>query len=293
MGKRLATALLSSLLLVSALLVGCAPGGDDTVGFVGTWALDGLTTGGEQAEGEELGLYKAMGVYIIMGSDHTVLFEMFGFSVTGTFEVEDAATATVSFSESEAADAGIPAKQTLARSDGKLLLKDGVDTMTFEQIDPSQKKTFDAREMLGDLDEATLEETLGTLGKDIKGAADGTFPLSDAEKVDEFVASDAVCSIRLQATGTYLGEPGYLLSIQNKTDERIVVRDGGSFSVGDRTVNPVLLAVVDAGSSAREVLWFPKDELGEDAGELEDVSGTIVVRGAESGDELGTYDFAA
>ncbi len=290
MAKRL-FALLCATCLLASMILGCgnAAPEDTTADFVGTWAIDEVTNGGDAVTGDELDLYKAMGVYLIAGSDHTVLFEMFGVSVTGTFQPEGS-VATVTFSESEAADAGVSAKQTLEAKDDKLLLKDETDTMTFVQIDPSDKKTADVGALLGSVDESSLEETLGSLRRELESTANGTAPVEHAEGMDETVASDKNCVIKVLAKGTYQSEPSYLVEIENKGDQRIVVEATGMFSVSDASLKPVLFAVVEPRERAREVLWFDGEALGGGAEALGDVKGKLVVTNSQTGDEVASYD---
>jgi hypothetical protein len=294
MGRRLFATLCAAFLLVSSLLgCGSAVPEDRVNDYVGTWAIEGVTSGGDEVTGDELDLYKAMGVYLIVGSDYTVLYEVFGMSVSGTFEIGDSGEAAVTFSESESADAGVSAKQTLQEKDGKLYLKDEKDEQSFVQIDPSDKKSADVSALLGNVDESNLEETLGSLREDLQNAADGTFPLTDAEELDEMVASDKNCSIKVRARGSYLGDPGYLLEIENKGTARIVVSDDGAFTVNGQEVDPVLMAVIDPGNTSREVLWFEGDSLSlNEDGELGEVRGKLVATNYETGEKLGTYDFS-
>ena len=292
------TRLIATFVLACALvatLAGCGAASKEELSrpFVGTWAIDSVVSGGVTSTGQELELYKAMGVYLVLGSDNTLLFELFGVSVSGTWDPVDANKATVSFSESEAADAGVAAEQELQLVDGKLHLVDGDDTRIFAQIDPADKQESDIGALLGSTDASNVEETLLALRKDLTGAAEGTAPLDDAQELDQFVAGDAVCEIKIKAMGTYGGDPGYLLTITNKADERIVV-DDDAFEVGGKAADAVLLAIVDPGSTSQEVLWFDADELGgEGTAALESVSGKLTVTGYESGEVLGTYDFAA
>lgn len=292
------TRLFATLALACALvasLAGCGGASKEELSrpFVGTWAIDGVVSGGVPATEQELDLYKAMGVYLVLGSDNTLLFELFGVSVSGTWEPVDNGKATVSFSVSEAADAGVAAEQELELGDGKLSLVDGTDTRTFVQIDPADKQESDLNAILGSSDASNLEETLLALRKELSGSVQGTAPLDDAKELDQFVAGDAVCEIAVKAVGTYQGDPGYLLTITNKSDERIIV-DDDAFEVGGQTADAVLLAIVDPGSTTQEVLWFDSSKLdGDGVDALESVSGKLTVTGFESGEVLGTYDFAA
>lgn len=274
--------------MLACSLLGCggADAQDHTGNFVGSWGIDSVVTAGEEVGAKELDLYKAMGVYLVAGEDKTLRYELFGVSVSGTYEPENDRAAVVTFSDSEAADAGITAKQRLEVSDeGKLVLEDGDDSMRFVRIDPEDVHATEGGEYLGSVNESDLESTLGALREDLQSAAAGTSPLEDAEQIDQTLVGDATCSVRVVAKGTYLGDAAFLLSIENRTDARIVVSDNNSFTVDGYIIDPVLLSVVDAGSTSTGVLWFPG------VTELDEAQGELVVTDYQTNDVLSTYDF--
>ena len=96
--------LIASLCCAVALcfaLVGCGAGGNDPQAakeaFTGTWDLAGMTQNGQETSSSDLEMLQKLGleVYLELNEDGTSKLMMFGESMEGTWEAENATTASL------------------------------------------------------------------------------------------------------------------------------------------------------------------------------------------------------
>ena len=106
------------------------------------------------------------------------------------------------------------------------------------------------------------------------------------------VADDKVVKIEVTGKGTdFTADPGYRLSITNKTDKTIDLTANDMFKVGGKDVEAGLGEIVEPGETVEAFMYFAADDLGGGIDKLTGVEGTMVVSDDESSDELGTYSF--
>lgn len=107
------------------------------------------------------------------------------------------------------------------------------------------------------------------------------------------VADDKVVKIEVTGKGTdYTSDPGYRLSITNKTDKTIFVVADDLFKVDGHEIEAGLGDVIDAGQTVETFMYFTASDLGGGIDKLKDVKGVIAVGDDESSKELGKYDFS-
>lgn len=285
-----------ALVALCVALFGCGGGTAEeqaTENFVGLWSLDAMTSDGKAKTGSDLELYKAMGVYLTLEDGGAATYELFGVEAKGSWAANSATSATLTFDESVAQSVKLLESQGLTVGGGTLTMTTDDDALSFVRIDESEKKTGDLTALMGDLG--------GDLGVNVKSLSDSAMaegveysPLSDAKKLGTSLAEDKTCSIQLVAVGDYMGDPGYLLRITNKTDDKVLVDNKDDFTVNGTSVSPIFSVELDGGASVDEVLWFQNSDLGDGGVDaLTKVKGTIVVSDFATGKELGTYEFKA
>ena len=105
------------------------------------------------------------------------------------------------------------------------------------------------------------------------------------------IADDEIVKIEATGKGTdFTGDPGYRLSVQNKTDKTIFLTSDDPFKVGDKEVEGGVGDVIEAGKTAEVFLYFPKDEIEGGVDGLKSVTGTLTIGDDSTGDDIKTYD---
>ena len=307
--RGLLVALAVTLVVVTPLLVGLSGcggavnGASATDNFVGTWAVDTMTMGGETSGAEELELAKSLGIYLTLEEGGKATYEVFGSSVVGTWTPSDATNAKLNFAKQDAGNVSLEAESELTYSDGKVSITSGYDILVLKRIDPSEKKSTQLDERLKETEQSAQTSGGSTMGNSA-APADGSQAPAAAESsyaalvasqpIDRTVADDAVCTIKAVAKGDCYGNPGYLVRVTNKTDHAIMVDNEGEFTV-DGDVGGVIFSMnVPAGQTAEDTLWFERLSTKDDGvGSLTGVVGRIVVTNVDTGEKMGTYDFNA
>ena len=106
------------------------------------------------------------------------------------------------------------------------------------------------------------------------------------------VADDDTCTIKVTGKGTdFTSDPGYRLTIENKTKKTLYITSDDVFQVGDKKVEPGLGEIIDPGATAETFMYFPQDELGGGLDALKSVSGKVIIGDDDTGDEIATYEF--
>lgn len=291
-----AASVFAVVLALCLALVGCGASGEGGTGaheananFVGTWAIDSMSSDGQEMTEDELSIAKAMGVYLTLRDDGTAALELFGVEAEGTWEATDASHAMLRIEEGSSAD--VAGDQEMTFADGTLTMESPAQKMVFTQIDPSEKTSADLEQLLGtDLEEFghTAGGSMGSTTSAVSNAQ-----LADSAALDIVVADDDMCTIKVTAKGDYFGDPGYYVEVVNKTDGQIFVDDNNEFGINGTVASPVFSMTVNAGETGSAILWFDKEDInGAGVEALSNVNGKLTVTN-ETGDVLRTYDFVA
>lgn len=106
------------------------------------------------------------------------------------------------------------------------------------------------------------------------------------------VADDDKFAISVTGKGTdYTGDPGYRLSITNKTGKDVYLVAEDDFTVGGKAVEAGLGDEVAAGETLETFVYFAKDDLGGGAETLTSVDGVIQVFNNDDDEEVAKYTF--
>lgn len=138
----------------------------------------------------------------------------------------------------------------------------------------------------GDTAELT-EEELAALGDEVEVVDE---VIEDIKPVT--IVDDSTIKIEVTGKGTdFTADPGYRLSITNKTDKAIFLGAEDEFKVNGQEIEAGLGDVLDAGETVESFMYFSAAELGGSVEKLKKVEGTIVVYDDESEEQIGTYTF--
>ena len=280
---------------------GAANGVSANDNFVGTWAVDSMTMGGETSGSDELELAKSLGIYLTLQEDGKASYEVFGSSVAGTWTPSDATNAKLYFAKQDAGNVSLEAESELTYSDGKVSITSGNDILVLKRIDPSEKKSTQLEERLKETEQQSQTSAGSAMGNSASSAEGTAAPVAgessyaalvDPQAIDLTIADDAVCTIKAVAKGDCYGNPGYLIRVSNKTDHAITVDNEGDFTI-DGSVGGVVFSMnVPAKQTVADTLWFENLSTKDDGvGSLADIVGRIVVTNADTGEKMGTYDF--
>ena len=107
------------------------------------------------------------------------------------------------------------------------------------------------------------------------------------------VADDSIVKIEVTGKGTdYTSDPGYRLSITNKSDQAIFIVADDMFKVDGREIEAGLGDLIEAGETVETFMYFTASDLGGGIDKLKDVKGVIAVGDDETSKELGKYNFS-
>ena len=89
------------------------------------------------------------------------------------------------------------------------------------------------------------------------------------------------------------GDPGFVVTIQNKTPGKVYAYSGTGWTVKESDVDDaVLRTVVDSGQTVDEFMWFDRGNVGGSSiSNLEDVEGAIVIEDFDTAAIIGEYAF--
>ena len=141
---------------------------------------------------------------------------------------------------------------------------------------------------MAESDDAELtDEELGELGDEVEVVDE---VIEDIKPVT--IVDDSTIKIEVTGKGTdFTADPGYRLSITNKTDKAFFLGAEDMFKVDGHDIEAGLGDVLDAGDTVETFMYFSAEELGGGVEKLKNVEGTIVVFDDESEEQLGTYTF--
>ncbi|MBR3182383.1 MAG: hypothetical protein IKF56_07090 [Eggerthellaceae bacterium] len=91
------------------------------------------------------------------------------------------------------------------------------------------------------------------------------------------------------------GDPGYIVSITNRTSDRVYAYSDVGWTMNGADVDDaVLRTTVDPGQTVEEFMWFDHRNIGSSSLDvLEDVEGAIVIEDFGTSAVIGEYAFAA
>ena len=140
--KKHLLALFTCMAALCLVLVGCGGSGNggsqaassaDPTPFVGTWELYEMESDGEVTSNEDVATLKdflGISVYADIAEDGTLELDVFGEILTGTWEATGDGVASATLEGQDI---------TLSIVDDKLVIDQSGSSMTFAQIDPSEK----------------------------------------------------------------------------------------------------------------------------------------------------------
>lgn len=284
--RRTLAALLAALVTtVSLVACGSAPVGPDLSqlrdDFVGSWELRSAEFSDQSVTEDYYDLISEtydMHVTMDLDDQGALLVDAFGEQQTGTWEIKDESTLTLTLGD-ESVD--------VPYADGTLTLTYEGDTMVFEKAsdtpdmdrDPSVNAGGEgALSELEDLDDTVGEELDGGSGDagstGDSGLADTVSELfSDemylwadgyaadvtvSEPLDVTVADDETCLIKVTGVGSdFEGDTGYLMTIENRTTEDLVFTNVSTTLDGvDVYYDATLARPVHAGETVSAFFFF-------------------------------------
>ena len=91
------------------------------------------------------------------------------------------------------------------------------------------------------------------------------------------------------------GDPGFVVSITNRTPGKVYAYSGTTWTVkGSDVDDAVLRTAIDPGQTVQEFMWFDRGEVGGSSlDNLEDVRGTIIIEDFDTSTIIGKYAFKA
>lgn len=243
--------------------------------FVGTWDLQEAKGGDSGLSAEDLQWVREMGhnFYLELKEDGTAALALDDDKMSGTWEVK---------SENEATFSARGDTMEMKLADDKLTAVLGDQTLTFVRSGSNEGSTTTGTTTPA-ADNAGGSSTSGSGGKD--GTKVDLTPVT--------IADDEVCKIVVTGKEEdFAGDPGYNLTITNKSDKVIFVTDAtGSFSVNGKMTNAYLNVSIKSGMYADSFMYFSRDELGGGLDRLTAVEGEVDVFGDDDFEELGHYPF--
>jgi hypothetical protein len=232
--------------------------------FVGTWEMysatfeDGPVTNEDYQELTDYGMHTTLD----LDDDGELLVDTFGSQHFGTWKIKDERTLSLTI-DGDSVDAPL--------EDGMLTISYDGESMVFEKTDATPNMDRDPSENAGDFSgfEDTEETTSTTDDTSDFFSAETDFyvnsyvsDVTEDSPLNVVVADDENLSITVYAVGTdYEGDTGYLMTVENKTDEDLVVL-GTSFTVNGVSVSDdyaTLARPVPAGQTRKAFLFFDQD----------------------------------
>lgn len=271
--KRMALPAILVAAVLAFALAGCSGAqsmSDDTL--KGTWKLE---------SGESLGF----DAYVSFEDDNVAEVLLADSWLTGTWSVSGT-EGSIKYDngvELEGDDASASAAKSakLTYSNNKLTMgsPDG-SKLVFVKDDSEETKQMFALDM-----STNATEGMGDEGVEY------TEPVVEAVE-PVAVADDDKFTITVTGKGTdFTGDPGYQLSITNKTDKSVYLMPEGEFTVGDKKAEPGLGEEVEAGATIESFMYFSQDELGGALEALVGADGVIQVLDYDSDDVVASYTF--
>ena len=255
-------ALAGALVLgVSLVACGAAPSGPDIAGLVegcvGSWELESAEFDEGDVDAETLEEMESYGMRVTLDldSDGDLLIDAFGQQQTGTWELRDADTLTLTL-EGESVETPL--------ADGRLTLAYDGETLVFTKTSDEPVMDRDPSENAGDLGMDgldDLEETVGDIGRD---DTELTLLYTSSVEVDvplDIVAGDdETARVKITGIGTDpVGDTGYLVSVENRTDVDFVLTNARTTVDGaDVWEDATLYCMAAAGETSEGFLFVDR-----------------------------------
>ena len=243
--------------------------------FVGTWDLQ-EAKGDSSYSAEDLQLVREMGYdfYLELKEDGTAALVIDDDKTSGTWEVKSENVATFSAE-------GDTMEMKLA--DGKLTAEEGNKSLTFVKSNTNK----------GSSTTGTTTPAAGNANGSSTSRSGSENSTTKVDLTPVTIADDEVCKIVVTSKGEdFTGDPGYSLTITNKSDKSIFVTDAtDSFSVNGKMATAYLNVSIKGGMYADSFMYFTRDELGGGLDSLTAVEGEIEVYSDGDFEELGHYPF--
>ena len=271
--KRKMLLLVGCVCALCLALTGCGGGADAASNFVGSWKLSAVESSTEPASEEDVAFLEEMGMScsITLNEDKTASLDLFGDVLNGTWEAKDATNATIT-AEGESLE--------MMLADGKLSLDLEGDKMVFVKGKPSPQASDDAS---SDSKDSNKEGSSATESKPSNATG--------AVSMNTTLVDDDVCTIVVVDKDVdWADDLGYNLMITNNTDKAIYVStDWGTFSVGNKMVDPILGETIQPGKHVEAFMYFDGEEINGGIEALVDVEGVITVDDDATYDNLASY----
>ena len=243
--------------------------------FVGTWDLQ-EAKGDSSYSAEDLQLVREMGYdfYLELKEDGTAALVIDDDKTSGTWEVKSENVATFSAE-------GDTVEMKLA--DGKLTAEEGSKSLTFVKSNTNK----------GSSTTGTTTPAAGNANGSSTSRSGSENSTTKVDLTPVTIADDDLCKIVVTGKEEdFAGDPGYNLTITNKSDKVIFVTDAtDSFSVNGKMATAYLNVSIKGGMYADSFMYFTRDELGGGLDSLTAVEGEVDVFGDDDFEELGHYPF--
>ncbi|MBE5024380.1 hypothetical protein INF26_05860 [Olsenella sp. DSM 107455] len=273
---RRAGALAGALVLgVSLVACGAAPSSPDIAGLVegcvGSWELESAEFDEGDVDAETLEEMESYGMRVTLDldSDGDLLIDAFGQQQTGTWELRDADTLTLTL-EGEGVDAPL--------ADGRLTLAYDGETLVFTKTSDEPVMDRDPSDNAGDLGMGgldDLEETVDDVGHDGPEPTEFSDLFSDELVVwqllytssvevdvplDVVAGDDETALVKITGIGTDpVGDTGYLVSVENRTDVDFVLTNARTTVDGaDVWEDATLYCMAAAGETSEGFLFVDR-----------------------------------
>ena len=214
------------------------------------------------------------GEWSVSGTEGKIVFNDYSMMLEGA--VDDSSSSSSSDENKRTAKLTYSGgKLTLGSNDGSRLVFSKDDSEEAKSLfDFSDTSVVDGDGGEGDADVETVEEVIDPIDPAVVVADDDKFTISVTGKGTD-----------------YTGDPGYRLSITNKTDKAVYLVPEDVFNVGGKQIEAGLGDELEAGETLETFMYFAQDELGGGLDALTSVDGVIQVIDNETDDEVAKYTF--
>lgn len=282
------------------VLVGCGASvkPDPMKDFVGTWEAVEMVSGEETYDEALLAQLKETGIYtyLDLNADGSVVLNASGSEYPGTWSVEEPGKATLTLENAQTS-------VSLALDDGRLIVTNPATetpyTMVLKSINPADK--IDATQTTNSNTQTDTNQTDTPDASDDSPfessyyGGDTIEDLDNAVEMNVDLVDDDLCTMKIVAMGEYVGDPGFLFELTNKTDQDILFMSYGDWTAANGIVDdPVLYETLHAGETLQSIMWFNASVVGGvDPSVLKDVKGVIILMDAtETAKVIASYDIA-
>lgn len=268
--KRITLVVVAVCCAFACALVGCSGGGGahkaDAESLKGFWVL----------EDESLGFTGMLNLEDESFAEILIADTYF----EGTWTA-DGSKATVTFTDAT------ESKPVNIYIEGEKLVYGSESGSHFVFVKSNEDDFYKDMESTGSDAAELTEEELSALGDEVEIVDEAIEDIAPVTIVD-----DSIVKVEVTGKGTdFTADPGYRLSITNKTDKAFFLGAKDMFKVDGHEIEAGIGDVLDPGDTVESFMYFSADELGGGVEKLKNVEGTITVFDDESEEELGSFDF--